>query len=77
MVEPGDSFGGVEQLIDALIKKCGSLRGAARAVGTSHARLSNWRDGQQAEFIEILERIRKVLGLTEAQMWKLIRGGKK
>lgn len=77
MADQGDSLSGVERLIDALVDKCGSLRGAARAVGTSHTRLANWRDGQQAEFIEILERIRKVLGLTEAQMWKLIRGGKK
>lgn len=65
---------GVEKVIEALVKKCGSLRKAADALGTSHAKLANWRDGQQKDFLETLEQIRKLLGITEAQMWRLIRG---
>jgi hypothetical protein len=66
----------VEQIIDALIKKHGGLRSAAREVGTNHARLANWREGQQREFLDTLERIRKSLGLTERQFWKMLQGKK-
>lgn len=77
MVQPSDSHSGVKQLIEALEHKFGSLRKAAKALDTNHARLANWRDGQQAEFLDLLERIRIALKIPKAQFWAKIRQGKK
>lgn len=64
----------VKQLIDKLEKKHTSLRKAAKALGTSHTRLMNWRDGQQRDFLEFLELIRKDLDIPDMEFWKSVMG---
>jgi len=67
----------VKKLIDELEREFKSLRKAAKALGTSHTRLMNWRDGQQSEFISFLEKIRKALKIPEDEFWKMVRGKEK
>ena len=64
----------LKALIEDLEKKYGSLTKAAVAVETSHQNLMNWRDGKQTDFLDVLERMRKALGISEAKMWRMVRG---
>jgi transcriptional regulator with XRE-family HTH domain len=63
----------VRRVIEELETKYGSLRRAAREVGTSRQNLMNWREGGKNQaFIVTLERIRKALKISKARMWSLM-----
>lgn len=63
----------MKRLIDELEQKYGSMRRAAREVGTSRQNLENWRNGgKNQSFLAVVERIRKTLGISKSKMWALI-----
>lgn len=61
----------VEDFIDQLVLKYGSLRTVSRIYGVSHQNLSNWRKGgaKQSELFAFLERARKDLKLSKSSAW--------
>lgn len=68
---PSPARKAVDELIDALTRKYGSLRKAAAALEFDHQKLSYHRRRAKKlpELMAILERCRKAVGMSKSKAW--------